>query len=350
MERPSLGQVLLLASSSAITAIFYSVYRHKYRAAETLKGAQKIHLDPDLQDLLMELPGKCVPYAVIEGVVRAAKDSLSSQFMDSCKGVIHRLSLKEHKMVWNRTTHLWNDHEKVIHQRTNTVPFDLVPEDAEVGSLAVRVIKPLEANELDLETVYEKFHPAVQSFTNALGHLLTGERPKGVQETEEMLKLGATVTGVGELVLDNKMIKLQPPKAGMQYYLSKLDFATLVQRQESAVRVWKVLCLLCGVATCLSLFFILKRQYKHFKEKQRMKKLRQEFEDAQARLEEEDANAGAEETRNTCIICLANQKSSVFLECGHVCSCYPCYQALPSPKKCPVCRNVISRVVPLYNS
>ncbi|XP_040182715.1 mitochondrial ubiquitin ligase activator of NFKB 1 [Rana temporaria] len=346
MERPSLGQIILLASSSAISAIFYTVYRHKYRTAQTLKGAKKISLDHDLQNILMDLPGKCVPYAVIEGVVRASKDSLSSQFMDNCKGVIHRLSLKEHKMVWNRTTHLWNDHEKVIHQRTNTVPFDLVPEDADAGGLAVRVVKPLEATELDLETVYEKFHPTVQSFTNALGHLLTGEQPKGVQETEEMLRIGAAVTGVGELVLDNKTIKLQPPKAGMQYYLSKLDFDSLVQRQESQVRVWKILCLLCGVATCVTLFFVLRRQYRLYKEKRRLKRLQQEFEDARARFGDDEA----EEARSTCIICLANQKSSVFLECGHVCSCYECYQALPSPKKCPVCRNAISRVVPLYNS
>ncbi|KAM5132250.1 mitochondrial ubiquitin ligase activator of NFKB 1-like [Mantella aurantiaca] len=91
MERPSLGQIILLASSSAITAIFYTVYRQKYRAAQTLKGAKKISLDEDLQNLLMDLPGKCVPYAVIEGAVRAAKDSLSSQFMENCKGVISHM-------------------------------------------------------------------------------------------------------------------------------------------------------------------------------------------------------------------------------------------------------------------
>ncbi|XP_063798227.1 mitochondrial ubiquitin ligase activator of NFKB 1 [Pseudophryne corroboree] len=342
--RPSVGQIILLASSSAVTAIFYSIYRHKYRSAQSLKGAKKISLDDDLQNILMDLPGKCVPYAVIEGVVRTVKDSLSSQFMDSCKGVIHRLSLKEHKMVWNRTTHLWNDHEKVIHQRTNSVPFDLVRDDiAEPGSY-VRVVKPLDATVLDLETVYEKFHPAVQSFSNVLGHFITGERPKGVQETEEMLKVGATLTGVGELVLDNKIIKLQPPKAGMQYYLSSLDFESLVQKQESQVRLWKILSLLCGMATCVTLFFILRHQYRHYKEKQRQKRLLREFQEASAPGEEGD------EARNACTICLSNQKACVFLECGHVCSCYQCYQALPVPKKCPICRNSISRMVPLYNS
>ncbi|XP_056398281.1 mitochondrial ubiquitin ligase activator of NFKB 1 [Hyla sarda] len=345
--RPSLGQIFLLASSSAVTAIFYSIYRQKYRTAETLKGARKISLDDDLPDVLMDLPGKCVPYAVIEGVVRSVKDSLNSQFVENCRGVIHRLSLKEHKMVWNRTTHLWNDQEKVIHQRTNSVPFELTPDDSEdTVRPSVRVIKPLDAAELDLETVYEKFHPAVQSFTNVLGHFITGERPKGIQETEEMLKIGATVTGVGELVLDNKLVKLQPPKAGMLYYLSSLDFPSLVQRQERQVRLWKILTVICGVATCLSLFFILRRQYRHRKEKLRLRQLQREFEEARGRSGDEED----EEARNACSICLTNQKSCVFLECGHVCSCYRCYQALPEPKKCPICRNGISRMVPLYNS
>lgn len=344
--RPSLGQILLLASSSAVTAIFYSIYRHKYRTAETLKGAKKIPLSDDLSDVLMDLPGRCVPYAVIEGVVRSVKDSLNSQFVENCRGVIHRLSLKEHKMVWNRTTHLWNDHEKVIHQRTNSVPFELTRDDSDDHGPSIRVIKPLDAAELDLETVYEKFHPAVQSLTNVLGHFITGERPKGMQETEEMLKIGATVTGVGELVLDNRTIKLQPPKAGMPYYLSSLDFDSLVQRRESQVRLWKILTVICGVATCVTLFFILRRQYRHHKEKQRLKKLQREFEEASARFEDGED----EEVRNACTICLSNQKACVFLECGHVCSCYQCYQALPQPKKCPICRNGISRMVPLYNS
>ncbi|XP_053546301.1 mitochondrial ubiquitin ligase activator of NFKB 1 [Bombina bombina] len=342
--RPSVGQVILLTGSSALTALFYYIYHHKSSAVQTLKGAKKVSLEDDLQNILMNLPGKCVPYAVIEGVVRSVKDTLNSQFVENCKGVIQRLSLKEHKMVWNRTTHLWNDHEKTIHQRTNTVLFDLVPDGEPVVS--VRVIKPLDAVHLGLETVYEKFHPAVQSFTDVLGHYITGERPKGVQETEEMLKIGATITGIGELVLDNKTIKLQPPKPGMQYYLSNLDFETLVQKQESQVRLWKIVTLLCGAATCVTLFFVLRRQYRHHKEKERLKRLQREFQQAKARLEED----GAENLQNTCVICLNSEKACIFLECGHACSCYECYQALPEPKKCPICRNNISRMVPLYNS
>lgn len=202
----------------------------------------------------------------------------------------------------------------------------------------MRVLKPLDASELSLETVYEKFHPSAQSFTDVIGHYISGERPKGIQETEEMLKVGTMLTGVGELVLDHDTIRLQPPKQGMRYYLSSLDFDSLLQKQESSVRLWKILTVIFGCATCAVIVFILRRQYQHHREKRRLQQLR------------DLCTAGGDSASNTCVICLTNSRSCVFLECGHVCSCDKCYEAFPKPPKCPICRQEISRVVPLYNS
>ncbi|KFQ95670.1 Mitochondrial ubiquitin ligase activator of NFKB 1, partial [Nipponia nippon] len=291
----------------------------------------------------------CTLWICLSGVVRSVKETLSSQFVENCKGVVQRLTLQEHKMVWNRTTHLWNDYEKIIHQRTNTTPFELVPQEEGAG-VTVRVMKPLEAAELSLETVYEKFHPSVQSFTDVIGHYISGERPKGIQETEQMLKVGTALTGVGELVLDNTTIKLQPPKQGMPYYLSAVDFDSLLQKQELNVRFWKILTVVFGFATCAVLFFILRKQYRHHRERQHLKQMQDEFRQAQGRLMREMNMESGETLKNACVICLSNTKSCVFLECGHVCSCSECYRALPEPKRCPICRQAISRVVPLYNS
>ncbi|XP_058909474.1 mitochondrial ubiquitin ligase activator of NFKB 1 [Kogia breviceps] len=347
--RPSLGQFILLGTSSVVTAVLYSVYRQKAQVAQELKGAKRIHLGEDLKSILLEAPGKCVPYAVIEGAVRSVKETLNSQFVENCKGVIQRLTLQEHKMVWNRATRLWNDCSKIIHQRTNVVPFDLVPHEDGVD-VAVRVLKPLDSLDLDLETVYEKFHPSVQSFTDVIGHYISGERPKGVQETEEMLKVGATLTGVGELVLDSSSIRLQPPKQGMQYYLSSQDFDSLLQRQESSVRLWKVLTVVFGFATCATLFFILRKQYVQRRERLRLQQMEEAFREHEAQLLSRANPEDRESLKNACVVCLSNFRSCVFLECGHVCSCTECYHALPEPKRCPICRQAITRVIPLYNS
>lgn len=346
--RPSVGQVILLATSSTVTAILYMIYRRKSALVSGLKDAKKLSIDGDLKKVLMETPGKCVSYAVIEGVVKSVKEMLNSQFLDNCKGVIQRLTLQEHKMIWNRTTHLWSDHEKIIHQRTNVVPFDLVSDDD--VNVFVRVVKPLDVAELDLEVVYERYHPAVQSIANVISHYISGEQPKGIKETEEMLKVGALVTGVGELVLDNNIIKLQPPKQGMAYYLSKLDFESLLEKQESVMKRWKVLTVVFSAVTFITIFFILRRQYKFYKEKQVLRKMQEEIRERNAHLFQGVEGQERETALNTCGICFTNSRSCVFLECGHVCSCDDCYHALPLPKKCPLCRMYISRVVPLYNS
>lgn len=230
------------------------------------------------------------------------------------------------------------------------MPFDLVPHEDGVG-VAVRVLKPLESLDLGLETVYEKFHPSVQSFTDVIGHYISGERPKGIQETEEMLKVGASLTGVGELVLDSNSVRLQPPKQGMQYYLTSQDFDSLVHRQESSVRIWKILMLVFGFATCATLFFILRKQYLQWQERLRLRQMEKEFQEQEAQLlSRAQPEARGASLKSACVVCLSTFRSCVFLECGHVCSCTECYRALPEPKRCPICRQEISRVVPLYNS
>ncbi|XP_073327187.1 mitochondrial ubiquitin ligase activator of NFKB 1 [Pagrus major] len=347
--KPSTAQLVVLATSSALTALFYSIYRSRATTVARLKEAKKVSIDQELKNILSETPGRCVPYAVIEGVVRSVKETLNSQFVDNCKGVIERLTLKEEKMVWNRTTHLWNNTEKVIHQRTNTVPFSLGSHDDDIA-VAVRVIRPLDAAELDLETTYENFHPTVQSLSNVIGHFISGERPKGIHETEEMLRLGDSITGVGELVLDNNLIKIQPPKQGFQYFLTRLDYDALLRKQGNSVRLWRILTVVFGVAACSMLIFILWKRYVHHRQSKRERSMLEEFKEQQKKRMRELNLEESSVSPTSCTVCLSRERSCVFLECGHVCACGPCYEALPEPKKCPICRATIDRVVPLYNS
>ncbi|XP_037129378.1 mitochondrial ubiquitin ligase activator of NFKB 1 [Syngnathus acus] len=346
---PSAVQVGLLATSSALTAVFFNVYRNKAATVTKLKDAKKVSIDQDLKMILSETPGRCFPYAVVEGVVRSVKETLSSQFLDNCKGVIERLTLKEEKMVWNRTTQLWSNTQKVIHQRTNSVPFALGPHDNNITA-TVCVVRPLEAAELNLETTYENFHPTVQSLSSVIGNFITGERAKGIHETEEMLRLGDSVTGVGELVLDNNVIKLQPPKQGFLYFLTRLDFDALLRKQERDVRLWRILTVVFGLAACSTFFYILWKQYECLRQRKRVKRILKEFEEQEKKNKEEQNWEESDEQASRCAVCLYQERSCVFLECGHVCTCTRCYEALPEPKKCPICRAIIDRMVLIYNT
>ncbi|XP_026224820.1 mitochondrial ubiquitin ligase activator of NFKB 1b [Anabas testudineus] len=347
--KPSTAQIVVLATSSALTAIFYTIYRNRSTTVSRLKEAKKVSIDQDLKNVLSETPGRCIPYAVIEGVVRSVKETLSSQFVDNCKGVIERLTLKEEKMVWNRTTHIWNSTEKVIHQRTNTVPFALGSHDEDIAA-TVRVVRPLDAAELDLETTYENFHPTVQSLSSVIGHFISGERPKGIHETEEMLRLGDSVTGVGELVLDNNLIKLQPPKQGFHYFLTRLDYESLLRKQGNSVRLWRILTLVFGITAFSTLIFIVWKRYVQRRQKKKERSVLEEFKEQQKKRMRELNIEESSVSPTSCTVCLSRERSCVFLECGHVCACAQCYEALPGPKKCPICRATIDRVVPLYNS
>lgn len=51
---------------------------------------------------------------------------------------------------------------------------------------------------------------------------------------------------------------------------------------------------------------------------------------------------------NTCVICLTNSRDIANRPCGHVCSCINCYEAMPGPKQCPVCRTPITEIIPIF--
>ncbi|XP_068197255.1 mitochondrial ubiquitin ligase activator of NFKB 1 [Antennarius striatus] len=347
--KPSTAQMVLLATSSALTAIFYSKYKSRARTVARLKEAKKVSIDQDLKTLLSETPGQCIPYAVIEGVVRSVKDNLNSQFVENCQGVIQRLTLKEKKKVWNWITHLWHNTETVILRRNNMVPFVLGSHDDSITA-TVRVMRPLDAAELDLETTYINFSPTVQSLSSVIVHFIIGERPQGINETEEMLRLGDVITGVGELVLDNNLIKLQPPKEEFCYYLTRLDYASLLRKWGKSMRLWQILTVVFGVAACSTLLFLVWRGFVRHRQMQRERCLLKEFMQHQKKRMQELNLEESSVSPNSCSLCLSRDRSCVFLDCGHVCACSHCYNALPQPKKCPICRENINRVVPLYNS
>ena len=54
--------------------------------------------------------------------------------------------------------------------------------------------------------------------------------------------------------------------------------------------------------------------------------------------------------RELCILCIANRRECVFLDCGHICVCVDCLKALPFPKTCPICRCKIIQTVLLLQS
>ena len=63
----------------------------------------------------------------------------------------------------------------------------------------VEVADYARACEVDMETTFDKFDAAPNSWGDHLSGWIVGDRPKGVQSTEKMLVTGTDLTAIGEL-------------------------------------------------------------------------------------------------------------------------------------------------------
>ncbi|XP_026169302.1 mitochondrial ubiquitin ligase activator of nfkb 1-A [Mastacembelus armatus] len=350
----SITEALCLGSSLALSGICYYLYRKSRTTVDKLDDAPHLIIDGNLKNILKVTPGACLQYAVIEGAVRPVGEPLTSHFQKEIVGVLQKFMLREHRLLWNSLSRTWMDSERVLHERVNAVPFVLVGSD----ETAVKVLCPLQASGVYMEMTHEKFHQVNYGLGDIVGQFLSGEKLKGQLEIEEMLKVGASLTGVGELIMDRDgSLNLRPPSNGSQYFLSITDFETLRGDQESNAVWWKVLATGFALAGVVVLLWVGRRYYRHLKIRSEREKERREFERLQAEaLRARLAGTAPEalqdsadvQIENACVICLSQPRNCILLDCGHVCCCHNCYQALPQ-RRCPICRQNIRRVVPLYH-
>jgi hypothetical protein len=64
-------------------------------------------------------------------------------------------------------------------------------------------------------------------------------------------------------------------------------------------------------------------------------------------LQKELNGTGSNLDANQCIVCMDAPLETVFLECGHLACCTKCSEKL---KLCPICRNPITRIIPIFRA
>uniref|UniRef100_A0A669BQR6 RING-type E3 ubiquitin transferase n=1 Tax=Oreochromis niloticus TaxID=8128 RepID=A0A669BQR6_ORENI len=231
----------------------------------------------------------------ILGAVKPARRPLISWYNKDNVGMLHKFMVKEPRLLWNG---LYVHGENII--RAKAVPFLLEGLD----NTEIRVLSPLPAAGLDKEVTYEKFHQVSHSLGDLVGQYFTGRRK---------LVRGTNITGVGELKLDTDgTLSLRPPSNGSQ----------------------------------MRTFWL--RYYRHLEAHREQE--RKEFNRLLAEAARQQNNVPGQDNLQgvaMCVICLNQPCICVLLDCGHVCCCHTCYQALPQ-QYCPICRQRIVRVLPLY--
>uniref|UniRef100_A0A8C4R489 RING-type E3 ubiquitin transferase n=1 Tax=Eptatretus burgeri TaxID=7764 RepID=A0A8C4R489_EPTBU len=328
------AELVALGAASVITGICYGIHKWHFAAVKALREAPRFSPDKGLVKVLEEAPEKCLPYAVVEGVVVAAKEPLRSHFVPESSCVLQHVVLKEHSSIWNRFTHHWDDSQQTMHERKSSIPFDLVPCDDRLP-LPIQICHPFKASELDLETSFQCFHPAATpTFVSFVGQLVSGVRPKGILEMERILKPGTQLTAIGELSLENGLsgsMRLGPPRSSLPYLLRSSDYETVVEEWEQKVRYWNMWRALAGLALGLLLGWLGWRAVRRWWAKRALRKV----------------FVTEESIASPCVVCISSRRSCIFLDCGHVCCCVSCADALPS-RHCPICRATISRTIQLF--
>ncbi|KAJ3595691.1 hypothetical protein NHX12_004994 [Muraenolepis orangiensis] len=248
-----------VGSSFAFSGLFYNLYQAK---KEELRKLQEIPLfkpDQHLFKLLKATPHKRFQYIAVEGLVQPDGEPLASRFVPRCFGVVQKISEEEHWEYWNALNNTWNSRRANRQQTNNTVPFSLVEPGGytTTSDVFVKVHNPLGATGLDLERVHHRVRRAAEGgLTGAVLQGLSGERAVAKEEVEELLRVGATVTGFGELVLEAEAgsggtaMRLQAPHDGRPYVLVATDHRSYMARHESSASLWKTLAVACGAAGC----------------------------------------------------------------------------------------------------
>ena len=205
-----------------------------------------------------------------------------------------------------------------------------------------------------------------------------GERSSGVQEHEKMLTLGTWLLGIGRLSSKAGVISLEPPQDGSPYILTSQSKNELIDSYRSQATALKYLCIVCGVLGGGFLVYKLvgrvMRWWEHARAQQmfeqvraRLRSRRRPTSDAAGDANDTETVANSDTVQNVqvgqgegdpdayanereCIVCLVNERNVVLLECGHICVCVDCAEILPIPRKCPMCRSRVTRVVSLYQA
>ncbi|XP_028283406.1 mitochondrial ubiquitin ligase activator of nfkb 1-A-like [Parambassis ranga] len=257
----SLTEALCLGAGLAVSGFCYYMYRKKKKTADELDNASHINIDGNLKDTLEVTPGARLQYAVVEGVVEPVGEPLRSQCHEDFVGVLNKVEVTEHRLGLNSLySALFKRRDKpVLHKQVRSVPFVLRGSD----ETAVRVHCPLKASGLNMEILYKRFHQVSHGFS-VLGWYFSGVKSNRQLETEEMLRVGTRVTGVGELTLDpDGTLNLRPPSDGSKYFLSMAGYDTLRKKHRAAAKVWKYLAVIFALASAPAFYTCYQAQPEH---------------------------------------------------------------------------------------
>ncbi|XP_014217084.1 mitochondrial E3 ubiquitin protein ligase 1 [Copidosoma floridanum] len=332
-----LGEFIALGVDSIIFSICLKQYFYCKNSIAAVKGAEFHEVGDNLNELVKNSTGNKIDYVAIRGAVKPIGEPIHSINNRDVTGVIQKLSVKEHVVV-RTTSGYWSDQEHTMQEVYNSVPFVLGK-----GNHKVEVVDAMAAEILDLETISDFFEPSAPTFVDYLWGFFTGHRQRGLQSTEEMLREGSIITGIGELTKSlskSDSLVLQPPVNGTPYYITTMSLSSLLRKLDDRRKIYRWLCLMFGAIGLFIGGMVLRRYLKDREEQRVANELRKSLEATRKERRQKVRDKDLPEDQ-LCVVCRSNPREIVLIPCGHVCLCEDC--SLDVSTNCPICRNYISQ-------
>ncbi|XP_012282271.1 mitochondrial E3 ubiquitin protein ligase 1 [Orussus abietinus] len=331
-----LGELIVLGIDGIVFAICLKQYFHCRNAILSVKSADLYDVGPALRAVLDNSSDNKVDYIAIKGAVKPLGRPFRGVHNKDLTGVVQKITVKEH-VVARSTAGFWSNQERLMQEVYNSVPFSL-----QNGRYQVEVSDALAAEVLDMDTVSDHFEPSVPTFTDHLWGFFTGIRQKGIQSTEELLREGTVITGIGELtrsVTKPDNLVLQPPTNGTPFYLTSMSVTALLRKLDERRRTYRWWCLIFGSIGLVIGGLVARRYWKDGQERRLAEELRLALENTRKQRRERVRDLDLREDQ-LCVVCRTNPREIILLPCGHVCLCEDCAENISN--LCPICRRSVA--------
>jgi len=343
---------LAFGLASTITLASAAMYSQYKSISRNLEGAPVLTVGSDLTETLRNQSN--LPYAVVTGRVFPMDKGKILNTVSGMPAVISKLNQKEFRWIDTFTSVMLSnklDFDGRISPAMNYVPFALSnPNDAREKSTSETYVMVDDISNGQFEqlllTAKSTYVPTQITFTGLVASFLRGFHSVGIETAESVLPVGTVITVIGEVTKlsggDGHGFRVSKSPAGgttTPYILTTKNILEVKSNFRAQATAYKVLSFLCGCFTLMTFYALGKKWLPRFRLRRVQRRIQR-----QRSIVNTD---GLHETQ-ICLACLENPREVALFPCGHVCLCADC--SLLIQEKCPVCRENVADIAPIFLS
>jgi E3 ubiquitin-protein ligase MUL1 len=177
----------------------------------------------------------------------------------------------------------------------------------------------------------------------------------GLLDEEKILPLGREITAVGVVNTSSDGSPVIKSCNHLPVFLTQYTRDQLLAELSNGTKVlfWMGIAF-STVAAGVLCYSIVKNWAKWKQRQQRQQQRPQQDDEARHTMstEEEPENSGDIPDEDLCVVCLLRRRQAAFIQCGHRVCCVPCAQRVEqgSNPLCPVCRQIVTSIVRVFDS